>query len=240
MNVGPFFIITTGLAMSLLPSSFWGYFDSRIKIKSRTNSIVTLTPFKFSSLTSVALLFLILFMVRANVKHWYVQGHLSNTLQSVPGMGFLCYKFQPSSAVLQSVVNQPWGFFKLDKQDEFGTYAFVGTTLDGRVVDLTSNELTTLNNEKLAWSLANTPSNLNDAMYVYMINLRHYKDEAVPSTVFQKTLQNRLDHWQAANKQLRLTGATLYFLSKKVDSTSLKNSIYTTGLETVVDLNLTP
>ncbi len=240
INVGPFFIITTGLAMSLLPSSFWELFSSRTKQNAESDKKITIRPFKFYSFKSIAFVFLLLFMIRANVKHWYVQGYASSILQSVPGMGFLCYKFQPSSAVLHSVVNQPWGFFKLDKQEEFGAFIFIGTTKDGKTVNLTSPEIHEIQRSRLVDVTVNNPSNLQDAMYIHMINLRHYKEQAAPTTVFQETLKNRLEHWQAANPQVLINNATLYFLSKKMDSSSLKNPIYLTSLETVVTLNLAP
>lgn len=142
MEVGQFYLMTTGFAVLFLPGFVWdrllGPAASTAVEASEGSSLSA--RLRIPLLRGIFAILLALFVLQKNMEKWGEQSYLSSAIAS-NGVTRAIAGMDTPDIGLGGVFRQPWWLFAPDPPREMGTILFVGIDAQGNIHDLLAGEL---------------------------------------------------------------------------------------------------
>lgn len=142
--VGPFWMITAGFAVVLMPSAVWDRLGVPVDANARparpaAPRFDAVTHRRLRAAIGVVLVAVMLYHTQKNLSRWREHSYASGLIRAVPPLDRLATLPMPRLGV-SGIAEQPWWLFAPDPYPEMGTFVFVGMGSDGRFLDLLADE----------------------------------------------------------------------------------------------------
>ncbi len=230
MEVGPFYLITTGFAVLLLPKMVW----DKLKVPADYNfGQIHWTKYTFQPdvrqrlilkrVIALGIIGVLVLAFQKNLAKWRYNSYWSDTIKNNAVLDVVARLKTPLIGV-SGIFRQSWWLFAPDPHKDMGCVIMTGILPDGKVIDLHSGKvLFQLDPSTGKFDTVNTPRvQATGAMFIYSFYIRRsYKD--LDEAVFKNWAQYEYGRWVVKNPgiQLREYSLMLYSLPTSLEQGQL-------------------
>ena len=234
MDVGPFYLISSGFAFVLLPPAVWDKlrvpkaFNFRKTIADKKSLLPASAAKPLRIVSSAVLIFMLCFIFQKNLAKWQEASYWSDSIKGNKALSGLASMKLPRVGGVSGLFNQSWWLFAPDPYKDMGTLLFVGSKGDGVFYDIyTEEEVFFRLAGQQQTTISGTPHvQFSGSLFVHSFYLRRYLQRLEQEPLRQyrdEVYQRYFDHvyaeWLEKHGDPGWLGVALVYIRNK---TSLK------------------